>query len=235
MIRRSKHEEEEMKSTIDSDVRPVVASRTGTGRLTLTHPVRAYAMTRNPFAIAAVLPLIVMAVLGVEVALLFEADPYAICGGLLVATAGLLLIPAINLRGSLTLTHDGVSFERGKQGFTAPWEHIAGLVYRRESGVCLEVVHPEIYSTKKNGVKGIRMPGGLRAEPGKSAIVPLRLFGDRQFSILYDVRERLPQDRCREALDRASIRGSGRILAVYALTTAICCAALFASMYAITH
>jgi hypothetical protein len=61
------------------------------------------------------------------------------------------------------------------------------------------------------------------------------MFGDRQFSILYDVRDRLPESAWRDAVERANARSTPRIQAVYAITVAICGAAMFAVMYAVTH
>ena len=105
-----------MAMTLDNPTRspasPDVA-RTGIGKLTPTHPARRYAVTGNPFAVSAVLPLLVATFLGLDVALLLNVDPYVMCGGFITLAVGWMLIPGVALRGSLLLTHDGVAFERG--------------------------------------------------------------------------------------------------------------------------
>ena len=47
------------------------------------------------------------------------------------------------------------------------------------------------------------------------------MFGDRQFSILYDIRDRLPEASWRPALERVGSRSQWRILAYYAGTVAV--------------
>ena len=54
-----------------------------------------------------------------------------------IVTLGLLLVSAVTLKGSLNMTHDGVTFERGKHHLTAGWDQVTGLVYRRDAGLCL--------------------------------------------------------------------------------------------------
>ena len=200
--------------------------RSSAGRLTLLHPTRAYAVSHNPFSIAAILPLLVLSFIGLEIAVLANVDAIVATGGFLVVSLGLLLVSAVNLRGSLTLTHDGVSFENGKHQITADWEHVAGIVMKSDSGLCLEIVDPQMTETK------MRLPGGLSASE-HHALIPLRLFGDRQYSILYDLRERLPEERWMNALKEAGQRSSTRILVVYGMTTLICIGAILATFFAV--
>ena len=63
-------------------------------------------------------------------------------GGFLMVTLGLLLIPAVSLKGSLSLTHDGITFERGKDHLTASWEQVQAIVNRRDAGLCLVIKDP---------------------------------------------------------------------------------------------
>src|SRR5438270_10370460 len=86
------------------------------GPLRLLHPTRAYAVTRNPFAIWAVLPSLTLAFAGLAFAMLFITDAYTAgiaVSAFMVVTAGLLLIPAVSLKGTLNLTHDGITYARG--------------------------------------------------------------------------------------------------------------------------
>ena len=201
------------------------------GQLRLTHPDRGYAVSRNPFAIWSILPLITLAFAGLAIAMAYISDAYLASiaiSGFLVITAGLLLIPAVALKGSLNLTHDGIAFERGKHHLTAGWDQVSGIVYRRSAGLCLVLRDPQQTATS------MKLPGGFYAR-NEEANIPLRMFGDRQFSILYDVRDRLPESAWRDAVERANARSTPRIQAVYAITVAICGAAMFAVMYAVTH
>jgi hypothetical protein len=198
-------------------------------RLTLLHPTRSYAVSRNPFVIPAILPLTVAAFLAVEVAVLVGANPLPTAGGLMFFVTGLLAIAAVNQRGVISLTHDGVVFQQGTRRITSDWDHVAGIVSRPTGGLCLEIVKPEM-SEKK-----ISAPGGLCAEPNSTAVIPLRMFGDRQYSIMYDLRERLPEQRWKDVLAKASERSPQRILFVYGATVAICCLAMFVVMWVQTH
>ena len=139
----------------------------------------------------------------------------------------LLLIPAVSLKGSLSLTHDGITFERGKHHLTASWEQVQGIVNRRDAGLCLVIKNPQ--TTRPDW----RLPGGFGVSGGEARI-PLRFFGDRQFSILYDIRDRLPESAWRPALEKAQARGTWRILAVYGGTVAVCGLALYAVMLVYT-
>ena len=135
---------------------------------------------------------------------------------------------AVSLKGSLNLTHDGITFERGKDHLTASWDQLQGIDYRRDAGLCLVIESPQ--TTKP----GWRLPGGFSVRDGVARI-PLRFFGDRQFSILYDIRDRLPDTAWRVALEKAQARGTWRILAVYGGTVAVCGMALFAVMLIVTR
>jgi hypothetical protein len=206
-------------------------TREVTGHLRLTHPTRGYAVTRNPFAISAILPSITVAFAGLAVAMLYITDSYLAgiaVGAFIVVAAGLMLIPAVTLKGSLNLTHDGLTFERGKQHLTAGWDQVTGLVNRWDAGLCLMLRDPQ------QSTPSIRLPGGFSAQNGVAQI-PLRMFGDRQFSILYDIRDRLPDGTWRPALEKASQRSSTRILMVYGGVVAVCGVALFGVMFALTH
>jgi hypothetical protein len=214
--------------------RPATATATVTrvgGQLRLTHPTRGYAVTRNPFAVWSILPSITLAFAGLAIAVPFINDAYIASiavSAFLAVTTGLLLIPAVALRGSLNLTHDGVTFARGKHHLTAGWDQVTGVIYRRDAGLCLVFRDPQ--QTKAV----MKLPGGFSARD-EEARIPLRMFGDRQFSILYDIRDRLPEAAWRPALERADNRSQLRILAVYAATVAVCGASMFAVMYSVTH
>ncbi len=214
---------------------PTIApvTRSVNGRLRLTYPTRGYAVSRNPFAIWAVLPLITMAFVGLAVAeLLGDYNVVVSWFGNLAPTSltvvafvivslGLLLIPAVTLKGSLNLTHDGVTFERGRHHLTASWEQVTGLVYRRDAGLCLAMTGAQ--QTRSP----MRLPGGFNATDGEVRI-PLRMFGDRQFSILYDVRERLPEKTWLPALTQVKERSPLMNLAIYAGVVLISAGAIIA-------
>ena len=216
-------------------------SRSVNGQLRLTYPTRGYAVSRNPFAIWSILPLVTAAFVGMAIAEFygdfqlgipwFGNTTYATSLTAIVfavVTCGLMLIPAVSLKGSLNLTHDGITFERGKQHFTAGWDQVTGLTYRRDAGLCLEVSNPQITT------KSIRVPGGLYAD-ATHAQVPLRFFGDRQFSILYDIRDRLPQERWMPAVQQVNERPSWMNLAIYAAAVAIGVGAMVAVTLVITQ
>jgi hypothetical protein len=208
-------------------------TRSVNGELRLTYPTRGYAVTRNPFAIWSVLPTVTLAFAALAIAVTVMSDQLMILtalGAFLIVTAGVLLVPAVALKGSLNLTHDGLTFERGKDHFTAGWNEITGLVYRRDAGLCITVRGQD--QTQPNW----KLPGGFRAANG-TAQIPLRFFGDRQFSIVYDVRERLREGTWRPALEQAerASRSTLRNQLVYAGAMAIGGLAVFASYLTVTH
>ncbi|MFN2582813.1 MAG: hypothetical protein ABR498_08755, partial [Candidatus Dormibacteria bacterium] len=123
--------------------------------------------------------------------------------------------------------HDGITFARGKHHFTAGWDQVVGVVNKRDAGLCLVMRNPQ--TTNQNW----RMPGGFHVN-GIEAQIPLRYFGDRQFSILYDIRDRLPEQAWRAALDKASKRPAWMILAVYGGTVAVCGLALYSTFLNLT-
>ncbi len=144
----------------------------------------------------------------------------------LVVTLGLLLVPAITLKGSLNLSHDGVTFERGKQHLTASWEQVTGLVYRRDAGLCLTMEGAQQTTPR------MRLAGGFDAVAG-AVRIPLRMFGDRQFSILYDIRERLPEASWLPAVQKVRERSPRMNLAIYAAVVLISAGAIIAVAMAI--
>jgi hypothetical protein len=214
-------------------------TRSVNGRLRLTYPTRGYAVSRNPFAIWAVLPLITLAFVGLAFAEFFGDDTVVVNWlgnstvtsitviAFAVVVLGLLLIPAITLKGSLNLTHDGVTFERGKDHLTAAWEQVTGLAYRSDAGLCLTM--EGAHQTRPS----LRLPGGFNATKG-SVRIPLRLFGDRQFSILYDVRDRLPEQSWLPAVQRVRERSPRMNLAIYAAVVLICAGAMIAVAIAVS-
>ena len=218
--------------TTASDMAPTTAAATRAegGRLRLTHPTRGYAVTQNPFAIWEVLPVITLAFAGLAIAMTYISDAgnaEIALGAFAIVTLGMLLVPAVTLKGTFDLTHDGVAFVRGKDHFTAGWDQVKGIVNRRDAGLCLVFANPQ--TTRPNW----RMPGGFHARADEAQL-PLRYFGDRQFSILYDIRDRLPDDAWRPAVDRASRRPGWMIQADYAAIVAICCLAVYAVQLAIS-
>ncbi len=146
----------------------------------------------------------------------------------LIVSLGALLIPAVALKGSLNLTHDGVTFERGKQHLTAGWEQVTGLVHRRDAGLCLTMEGAQQTTAR------MRLPGGFDASDG-SVRIPLRMFGDRQFSILYDIRERLPEASWLPALEQVRERSPRLNLAIYAAVVLISSGAIVAVAMAVTR
>ena len=202
-------------------VAETVVTRELVGRPALTLPTRTYAVTTNPFAIAAVLPAIVLTFIATEIALLAGADTQVLASAAFFVTAGLLLIPAITLKGSITLTDDGISFERGQDHLHAAWRDISGLSYRTDCGLCISL-HGQTQSKPR-----WKLPGGFGAVEGDSATIPLRMFGDRQFSVLYDLRDRLPESATMPALEQASSRDGikmfvyGGVLALVTIALAI--------------
>jgi hypothetical protein len=214
-------------------------TRSVNGRLRLTYPTRGYAVTRNPFAIWAVLPLIALTFIALAVAEHFGDYQVAVgwFGNLapisvtlvafVIVTLGLLLIPAVTLKGSLNLTHDGVTFERGKDHLTASWEQVTGLVHRRDAGLCLAI------AAAQQTASPMRLPGGFNATAG-TVRIPLRMFGDRQFSILYDLRERLPEATWLPAVRQVKERSPRMNLAIYAAIVLISAGAVIAAGVAVT-
>ena len=189
----------------------------------LLRPSRGYSVTRNPFAIWEVLPIVTLSFAGLAVAMLFIDNEYLASmavGGFLVFTLGMLLVSAVALKGTLDLTHEGISFQRGKDHLTASWDQIVAVENRSDCGLTLVIRDPQ--QTRSH----IRLPGGFGAEKGV-ATIPLRLFGDRQFSILYDIRDRLPEAMWKPALETAGRRSTARIVLDYAAVVAVCGLALF--------
>jgi len=221
-----------------STLAPVVPSsaasltRSVNGELKLTYPTRGYAVTRNPFSVWSVLPLVTLGFAGLAIAMEIITDQlqaFTALAAFAVVAGGFMLIPAVALKGSIALTHDGITFERGKHHLTAAWNEVIGLVYRRDAGLCLAIRGQQ--QTKPTWT----MPGGFRAADG-AAQIPLRFFGDRQFSILYDIRERLPERTWRPALEQAEHekRSTWRCEAVYAGSVAIAGVAILASYLSVT-
>jgi hypothetical protein len=214
-----------MSTTLDrAPARDLVAeTRAEPSRPRLLQPSRGYAVTHNPFAVWEVLPLLTLSFAALAIAMLHISSAYlatVAVGGFLVLTLGTLLVPAVTLKGSLSITHEGIAFERGGEHLTASWSDVRGVVNRRDCGLTLVLRDPE--QTRRR----IRTPGGLCAEGGEARI-PLRMFGDRQFSILYDIRDRLPEAAWKDALAAASRRSTARIVLVYSGVVAVSCLAMW--------
>jgi hypothetical protein len=220
-------------------VAPAPVTKSVNGRLRLTYPTRGYAVSRNPFVVWAVLPSITMAFIGLAIAEFFGDDTVVINWlgnstvtsitviAFVIVVLGLLLIPAVTLKGSLNLTHDGVTFERGRDHLTAGWDQVTGLIYRRDAGLCLAMEGAQ--QTRPS----LRLPGGFNATKG-SVRIPLRMFGDRQFSILYDVRDRLPEQSWLPAVQKVKDRSPRMTLAVYAAVVLVCAGAMIAVAIAVS-
>jgi hypothetical protein len=208
-------------------------TRSVNGRLQLAYPTRGYAVSRNPFAIWSVLPLITLAFIGLAAAEIYGDHAVVVTwfGNLtptsvtlvafVIVALGLLLVPAVALKGSLNLTHDGITFERGKDHLTSSWDQVTGLTYRRDAGLCLTMEGAQQTRSR------IRLPGGFNATDG-SVRIPLRMFGDRQFSILYDVRDRLPEASWLPAVTKVPQRAPWLNLVVYATVVLISAGAMIA-------
>jgi hypothetical protein len=219
---------------------PAPLTRSVNGRLKLTYPTRGYAVSRNPFAIWVVLPLISLTFVALAIA--EHLGDYTMrvswfgatstisltVAAFVVVTLGLLLVPAVALKGSLNLTHDGITFERGKHHLTASWEQVTGLVHRPDAGLCLTV------SGAQQTTRRMRLPGGFNATEG-TVRIPLRMFGDRQFSILYDIRDRLPEASWLPALQKVKERSPRVNLAIYAAAVSISAGAIIAVAMAVTR
>jgi hypothetical protein len=232
--------------TIARELAPTTAPRhapitfSDNGRLRLTHPTRGYAVTRNPFAIPAILPLVTLAFAALAIAEHFGDYQVTLSAfgnvsatsitvaAFLIISCGILLIPAVALKGSLNLTHDGVTFERGSEHLTASWKEVTGLVHRFDSGLCLT------FEGAQQTRPTMRLPGGFSAVNG-SVRIPLRMFGDRQFSIIYDLRDRLPEASWLPALHSVEQRSVMRNLAVYSAAVLIGVGAMAAVAYSILH
>jgi hypothetical protein len=208
------------------------------GRLRLTHPTRGYAVTRNPFAVPAILPLVTLAFVALAVAEYvgdyqvyvnwfgnLSATPVTV-GAFVIIACGLMLIPAVALKGSLNLTHDGITFERGKDHLTASWSDVTGIVHRFDTGLCLTIEGAQ--QTRPR----MRLAGGFSAING-SVRIPLRMFGDRQFSIIYDLRDRLPEASWLPALQKVGERSPVRNLVVYGGVVLIGIGAMTAVAYSV--
>ena len=218
---------------------PAPATRSVNGRLRLAYPTRGYAVTRNPFAIWAVLPLVTLSFVALAFAEFFGDNTVLLnvfgyasvvsvtAMAFAILALGIMLIPAVTLKGSLNLTHDGVTFERGKDHLTAGWEQVSGLVYRSGPGLCLALHGAQ--QTRRS----MRLPGGFRAVDGEVQI-PLRMFGDRQFSILYDVRDRLPEESWLPAVQRIKERSPRMNLMIYGGVVLISALALIAVAVAVS-
>ncbi len=216
-----------MQAPMEMAAQPAIARRSG-AELLLSQPTRGYSVSRNPFTIPAILPGVIAAVVLLGVAIAAGADPLVACGGFVVLTAGLLLIPAVVLRGSLLVGHDGVTMERGRDHLTAAWEEIEGLRWNALTGLSL------VLRGQHQTRPAWKLPGGFRAVEGEGAVIPLRFFGDRQYSMIYDIRERVPEGAWMPAVEQASGRRSTRCLVVYGAVVLADLVAL-AITYAVLH
>jgi hypothetical protein len=213
-------------------------TRSLNGRLRLTYPTRGYAVSRNPFAIWPVLPMITLAFIGLALAEVIGDDTVVVSWlgnssvvsvtavAFAVVILGLLLVPAVTLKGSLNLTHDGVTFERGRDHLTAGWDQVTGLVHRRDAGLCLTMEGAQ--QTRPS----LGLPGGFNATRG-SVRIPLRMFGDRQFSILYDVRDRIAEERWLPAVQMVRERSPRLNLVIYAAVVLLSAGAMIAVAIAV--
>jgi hypothetical protein len=177
--------------------------------MTIAQYSQMYTVSRNPFGPAAILPALVLAFLALEIGLIYNWSINELLGGFLIICTGLLLVPAVALRGSITFDDQGITFRNGKKSITATWNQVTGLTYDRDSGVCVSLKG----QTQSQPV--IRSAGGLRAAEGE-AVIPIRYFGDRRFAILYEIRDRVPESAWREALSHAESPASKRPLIIYA-------------------
>ncbi|MFN2450888.1 MAG: hypothetical protein ABR541_00885, partial [Candidatus Dormibacteria bacterium] len=150
------------------------------------------------------------------------------CAGFIVLTTGLLLVPAVVLRGSLLVGHDGITMERGTEHLTAAWEDVEGLRWNALTGLSL------VLRGQRQTQPTWKLPGGFRAVDGDGATIPLRLFGDRQYSMIYDIRDRVPEGAWMSAVEQASGRRTTRCLVVYGVVVLADLVAL-AIAYAVVH
>ena len=204
------------KETTTTSAAPAVkkdgAADDSTGPLTIAQYSQLYAVSRNPFGLAAILPLILFAFIGLEIGLLANIDVDKLLGGFMIVSTGLLLIPAVVLKGFITFDDKGINMRFGKQTLSASCDKVAVLTYEQDSGVCV-LLKGQTQSRPK-----IRVAGGLHAEDGGEAIIPIRFFGDRRFAILYEVRDRVPESAWKHALQQAQPGSSRRPLIIYGLT-----------------
>jgi hypothetical protein len=227
-----------------SSADPGIASafRHGLGHLSIRDSRRAYALSGSPFTVAAILPLITLAFIGtaitVSLASIDLGTMLPLTGGLAILCTGLLLIPALGVGGTLSMTERGIAFTRmnrailggnggliparGEHTVAAPWRNVS-LFTDFTGGLCLRMSDPEIVGGE------LRMPGGLHIRPGDDAVLPLRMLGDRKFAVIDAVRENADQSMWGPALERSGERSRASSRLVYALTTLVCCGAIVGS------
>ncbi len=206
-----------------------VAETKPAAAMTIAEYAQLYSVSRNPFGIAAVLPLIIFAFIGLEVGVLYNVATDQLLGAFMIVSTGLLLIPAVVLRGDVTFDDEGIQLRYGKRSITAPWNCVQGLSFRRDCGVCV------VLKGQTQTAERIRIPGGLEATRGGEAFIPLRFFGDRRFAILYEIRDRVPAGAWQNALANERPPSSRRPLLVYGLTVLFGAAAMIAVAIAETH
>lgn len=180
--------------------------------LTIAKYSQLYAVSRNPFGLAAVLPLVLFSFIGLEVGLLTSVPVDKLMAAFMIITAGLLLIPAVVLKGYITFDDEGIALRFGKRTLSASWDKVAGLTYEQDSGVCV------LLKGQTQSQPRIRLAGGLHADENGEAVIPIRFFGDRRFAILYEVRDRVPESAWKHALQQAQPGSSRRPLIIYSLT-----------------
>ena len=231
----AKESDEDDAETSDADAATAAPDGSTVRPMSIARYSQLYAVSRNPFGLALILPLIVFSFIGLEAVLLIViawgdfnyASAKTILTGFLIITTGLMLIPAVVLRGYITFDDKGIEMRYAKQRLAATWDKVAGLTYERDSGVCVLLKGQEQSQPK------ITVAGGLRAREGGEAVIPIRFFGDRRFAILYEVRDRVPESAWKHALQQAQPGGSRRPLIIYALTVAFGAACMVAVAIAV--
>lgn len=162
---------------------------------------------------SAILPLLTFAFLGLAFGLIFDWPVQESVAAFLLITLGLLLIPAMTLRGDATLNDEGLTFRSGRQTISATWAQVSGLVYRPDCGIC---IHTRGQTQSPTVIKA---PGGLSARDGEG-FIPVRYFGDRRFAIMYEIRDHIPDAAWRRSLDATQPDSALHPRFVYALAVA---------------
>ena len=215
------------------------AFRHGLGHVSIRDSRRAYALSGSPFTVPAILPLITLAFIGtaltVSLASVDLGTMLPLLGGLTVICAGLLLIPAVSVRGTVSTTDRGIAFSctnraiiggnggrlpaRGEHIVAAPWQRVS-LFTDFTGGLCLRMRAPEVLGGD------FSMPGGLEIRTGRDAILPLRMLGDRKFAVIDAIRDNVEAAAWEPALEHSGARSRTASRLVYGLTTLVSIGAL---------
>jgi hypothetical protein len=172
--------------------------------------------------------MIIISFLILQLALVFDVTRIAAVSVFVAGIVAISAIPAYLLRGWITFGEDGVDVHFGRSAIRATWDQVTGVEPHSGYGLCLIMKGQTQTRTLRRGMAGVQADAG-------GASIPLRLFGDRRFAMVYEVRDHSPHTAWIEALrGKITPLGAWRPVIVYGLAVGLGVSSIIAMAIATT-